>query len=350
MLSALILIGTLNASAAEVTDTPTQWRGDIRIDYEAAVIPDSLREGKKTVGDRRAVDHLITPAAKFGFTDYLALELALPLQVSSRIAFKNMNRMAYDPVQKTGTMLGTDPEADSKTSGSGAGGLWVRVMGTPMSEQAFSKRGDQITWLMGLGYQFKDSTSRWNSPDSNGAGPASPAFEFTSIWSTKNRITEPYLGLVWTHRFQTGVDVGDTTVKVKDPSSLDLTAGMEILLYSNDDWANKLGTELALDLHATFGHSTWGDGVSGIELSGALPISTGKTVTQGETNSLWGGFDLRWRVVRYLDWTISTDFGGPWGRRLEHPYAVASAPDGKLGWKLGTGLTFRMRDPLFDKR
>ena len=230
------------------------------------------------------------------------------------------------------------------------GGVWFRVKGTPMSETVFSERGDQISWLLGLGYQFPDSTSLWNSAESNGAGPASPAFEFTSIWSTRNNITEPYIGLVWTHRFFTTVDIGGKAVNVKDPSQLDITAGMEILILEDKDFAKGLGTELAIDLHATFGHQTWGDGTSGVQLANALAITKGQTVTQGETNSLWGGFDLRWRVVRYVDWTISHEIGGPFGRSLEHPYNVHSATDGKVSWKLGTALTFRMRDPLFDKR
>jgi hypothetical protein len=350
MLSTFILMSAATASAAEVTDLPPQWRGDISIDYLATVVPDSLTESENTVGERRATDHDLTYSARFGFTDYLAMELALPQQASSRIAFKKMNRLVYDPIMETGTMVGTGDDADSETSGSGSGGLWLRAMATPLSESTFSARGDQITWLMGLGYQFADSTSLWNSADSGGAGPASPAFEFTSFWSTKNRMTEPYLGVVWTHRFSTDVDVNNRLITVKDPSRLDITAGLEILLLEDESWADNLGTELALDLHATFGHRSWGDGVSGVELANALSISKFASVTQGETNSLWGGADIRWRIVRYVDWTVSTEIGGPFGRRLEHPYAVASDPDGKLGWRLGTSLTFRMRDPLFDKR
>jgi len=350
MLSTLIITTAFSASAAEVTDLPPQWRGDVRIAYDATVVPDSLREADTMVGSRRTVMHDVTYSGTFGFTDYFAMSLTLPQQASSRIGFTDMNQMAYDPIQKTGTMLGTDPADDSATSGSGMGGVWVRFLGTPMHETIFSERGDQISWLLGLGYQFPDSTSLWNSATADGAGPASPAFEFTSVWSTTNNMTEPYIGLVWTHRFFTTVDIGDAAVNVKDPSQFDITAGMEILILEDPDFANGLGTELAIDLHATFGHQSWGDGTSGVQLAGALPITQAQTVTQGETNSLWGGFDLRWRAARYLDWSISTELGAPFGRRLEHPYNVSSATDSKVGWKMGTALTFRMRDPLFDKR
>ena len=350
MFSSFLIASVGTAWAADVTDLPPQWRGDVGIAYEAVVVPDSLQEEGQIVGERRAVDHLITYSGMIGWTDYLATELALPQQASSRIAFSNMNRMAYDPVQETGTMIGTGEGDDETIKGSGAGGLWVRLKGTPMSETTFADRGDQITWLLSMGYQFRDQTALWNTIDSGGAGPASPAFEFTSFWSTRNNRTEPYLGIVWTHRFETEVEVGARVIPVKDPSTLDLKVGMEILLLEDDSFAEGLGTELALDLHATFGHQSWGDGVSGVQLANALPITSGRAVSQGETNSLWTGFDLRWRVVRYVDWTISHALGAPFGRSLEHPYAVESATDGKLGWKLGTALTFRMRDPLFDKK
>ena len=350
MFSSLLIGLVTTASAADVTDLPPQWRGDIGIAYEAVVVPDSLREGDEIVGARRAVDHFITYSGTIGWTDYLATTLALPQQASSRIAFSKMNRMVYDPILETGTMVGTGEGADQTVRGSGVGGLWVRLKGTPMSETVFSERGDQITWLMSLGYQFRNSTSIWNSADSSGAGPASPAFEFTSFWSTQNNRSEPYIGLEWTHRFETEVDVGGRTIAVKDPSTLDLTVGMEFLILEDESFAEGLGTELAVDLHATFGHQSWGDGVSGIQLANALPTTAGRAATQGETNSLWGGFDLRWRVVRYVDWTVSHALGAPFGRNLEHPYAVSSATDGKLGWKIGTALTFRMRDPLFDKQ
>ena len=350
MFSSLLIASATTALAAEVTDLPPQWRGDVGIAYEAVVVPDSLQEDGQIVGERRAVDHLITYSGTIGWTDYLATELALPQQASSRIAFSNMNRMAYDPVLETGTMVGTGDGRDQMVKGSGAGGLWVRLKGTPMSESTFADRGDQITWLMSLGYQFRDQTSFWNTADSGGAGPASPAFEFASYWSTQNNRSEPYLGVTWTHRFETESDTGTRVLSVQDPSTLDLTVGMEILLFDDASFAEGLGTELALDLHATFGHQSWGDGVSGVQLANALPITRGRPVSQGETNSLWTGFDLRWRIARYVDWTISHALGAPFGRTLEHPYAVVSATDGKLGWKLGTALTFRMRDPLFDQR
>jgi hypothetical protein len=234
----------------------------------------------------------------------------------------------------------------------------VRVVATPLSEDLFESRGDQITWLLGLGYQFKDDTSQWTYSDGErGAGPASAALEVRSFWSTTNNMSEPYLGVVWTNRFVSTLDVTNANGKVtsantdiRDPSSVDLVTGMEVELHRDDDWANGLGSEVALDLRATFSHQTWGDVVSGVTLPSVLSNTEGTQVTQSETSSLWGALGVRWRIIEYLDWTINTAIGGPLGYRLEHPYAVTTSPAGKLGWQVGTGFNFRMRDPMFDPK
>ena len=333
------------ALAAEVTERPPQWRGDVGIAYEAVVVPDSLQEDGQIVGERRAVDHLITYSDD-RMDGLPATELALPQQASSRIAFSNMNRMAYDPVLETGTMVGTGDGRDQTVKGSvpAVCGFDSRAPPCP-SPPCRSRRPDHLAHEPRLPVPRPDIILEYRRQR---VYPASPAFEFASYWSTQNNRSEPYLGVTWTHRFETESDTHPGPVQ--DPSTLDLTVGMEILLFDDASFAEGLGTELALDLHATFGHQSWGDGVSGVQLANALPITRGRPVSQGETNSLWTGFDLRWRIARYVDWTVSHALGAPFGRTLEHPYAVVSATDGKLGWKLGTALTFRMRDPLFDQR
>jgi hypothetical protein len=333
MLTSLLLLTTLPAHAAKVTDLPPQWRGDFGIGYGVTVVPDSLVEDEVRVGNRRSIDHQIDYTGRLGFTDYLAFEVVLPHHASSRLRFSDSSRM--------------DGVSDSEVSGKGMGGTWLRLLFTPFSETTFASRGDQVSWLLGLGMQTENKTSFWAVENGErGAGPASSAFEFQSFWSVQNSRTEPYLGVNWTRRSATKVG----GVAVQDPSSVDLVTGMEILLWEDPTWANGLGSELALDLSVTFGHQTWGDGISGLQLPSVLSISDGTSVTRGETQSLWGGFGLRWQPVKYVDWTLQSAIGGPFGHRIEHPYSVASTPAGKLGWTIGTDITFRLRDPLFDAK
>ncbi len=347
MLTSILLWTVLPAQAAKVTDLPPQWRGDFGIGYGVTVVPDSLVEDEVRVGNRRSIDHQIDYAGRLGLTDYLAFEVVLPHHASSQIRFSDSNRMVYDPILGTGTTLGTDRVSDSELHGKGMGGTWLRLLFTPFSETTFASRGDQVSWLLSLGMQTENKTSFWAVENGErGAGPASSAFELQSFWSVQNNRTEPYLGVDWTRRSPT--EIGG--IAIQDPSSIDLTTGMEILLWEDPTWANGLGSELALDLSVTFGHQTWGDGISGIQLPSVLSISEGTSVTRSETQSLWGGFGLRWQPVRYVDWTLQSAIGGPFGHRLEHPYAVATTPAGKLGWTVGTNITFRLRDPLFDAK
>lgn len=344
MLPSLIFL-TATVNAATVTDLPPQFRGDVAIGYRATIVPDTLKQNEATVGERRTIDHALTYTGLLGLTDFLAVELQLPHTVSHEIRFKNTNSMVYDPITETGTMIGTDPMDDSKLSGKGLEGTRLRIMGTPFSETVFSERGDQITWKIGIGVQFADKTNIWTAENGErGAGPASPAFEFDSFWSTKNQHASPYLGVSWARRSPNS----NGPVPVKDPSDVLLTSGLEIPLWEDPTWADGLGTDVALNLSGQFGYHTYGDGVSGVLLPTVLPISKGSAVTQSETSSLWGHIDLRWRAARYIDWSMNGSMGGVFGHRLEHHYPIVTDTKGKMAWALGTELRFRMRDPLFD--
>ena len=170
-------------------------------------------------------------------------------------------------------------------------------------------------------------------------------------------MTDPYMGIVWTKRFatqttlrnQNGV-VTQANADVQDPSTIDLRAGMEIEAWSDDDWANGLGTEVAFDLGGTFSYQTASTVISGVQLPNVLSLSEGTSVSQSEGSSLWANAGVRWRIIRYVDWNIQSAFGAPLGRRIENPYDISSSAKGKLAWAIGTELTFRMRDPIFDAR
>lgn len=335
------------ASAADITTLPPQYRGDVAIAYRATVVPDTLEEDGATVGERRSTTHKLEYSVLFSATDYLAIQIGLPHTARQTIQFSESNAMVYDPIDQTGTMRNTSGIADSTRSGSGLGGTRIRLVGTPFSESVFAARGDQVSWLIEVGMQFSDDSNFWTvAGGERGAGPASPAFELDSTWSTDHQYASPYIGVSWTRRSPHS----DGQVPIKDPSDLVLFSGLEIPIFEDPNWANGLGTELTMDLSGRFGFHTYGDGVSGVLLPATLPISTGKAVTQSEASSLWGHMDVRWRAARYIDWSLNSAVGGVFGHRLEHHYPVRTATAGKVGWSAGTTVTFRARDPLFDAR
>jgi hypothetical protein len=359
MIAALSLLLSGSAFSADVTEIPPFLRGDIGIGYSVTAIPDRLFEDNQPVGRRRSIDHMMDYSGTFGFAPGFALSLSLPHYASSRIRFFDSQRMVYDPNLGTGTMIDTDPlSADPEIHGIGAGGTWITVAATPFSETTFAPRGDQITWLIRLGYQFKDNTAIWTHNDNGkrGAGPGSPGLLIESFFSTTNGMSQPWIGVSWDKRFPFEADIQDengkslaTDLTIQSASSVILSTGLSIEALNIPSFADGLGTAIIIDPRVRFGYHSWADVPSGVSLPSVLSISQNSIVTQSETSSLWAGFNFKWRIIRYLDWDTNLDMGTPFARQLEHPYDVTTGM-GKLGWEIGTGLTFRMRDPLFDKR
>jgi hypothetical protein len=359
MIAALTLLLSGTAMAADVTDIPPFLRADIGIGYSASAIPEKLFEDGEQVGRRRSIDHMMRYSGSFGFAPGFALELELPHYASSRIRFFDSQRMDFDPNIGTGTMLETDKlPNDPEVHGTGPGGTFVGVAATPFSETTFAPRGDQVTWLMRLGFQFKDNTALWTHNDNGkrGAGPGSPGLLFENFFSTTNGISQPWIGVSWDKRFPYETDIVDENgvtlakgLNVRSSSSVILSTGLSIEVLHIPGFANGLGTALIVDPRARFGYHSWADIPSGVSLPSVLSMTENTVVTQSETSSLWAGLNIKWRIIRYLDWDTHYDMGTPFARRLEHHYDVTTGM-GKLGWEIGTALTFRMRDPLFDKR
>ena len=82
MLTSLLLLSTAT-HAANITDLPPQYRGDIGIAYTATVIPDTLEQDRIAVGERRTIAHDMVYEGRFGITDYLMLGFVDRLVCSS---------------------------------------------------------------------------------------------------------------------------------------------------------------------------------------------------------------------------------------------------------------------------
>ena len=331
-------------------------RGDIGIDYAARVVPDTLIEGETVVGRRRAVDHQLTYSGTLGLTEIFALELALPHSASSTIQFSDSHRMAYDPNTGTGTMLGTDVLANQpEVRGKGLGGTQVSLAATPFSEKAFASRGDDLTWLLRAGYQLPDKTNVWTyAGGERGAGSGASALLLETAFSTTNGNTQPYMSLSYDKRLPLRTDIksasGETLAKnlqIKPASTVMLKTGLEIEVYQNDVWADGLGTAVMIDPSARFGWRSGAEIPSGVYLPSVLSMTENTLVGQGETSEIWAGLGVTWRIIKYLDWNVRGEMGTPLAYEVEHPYNVSTGM-GELSWSLGTALTFRMRDPLFD--
>ena len=264
--------------------------------------------------------------------------------------------MAYDPNTGTGTMIGTDVlQAQPEISVSGLEGTRISLAVTPFSETAFSDRGDDITWLLRAGYQAPDKTNIWTHTDGDrGAGQGASGLVLQTAFSTTNGITQPYMALSYDKRLDLRTDIksasGATVAKnltITPASTVTVATGLEIEVYKDEAWANGLGTSVRLTPSARFGWRSGAEIPSGVSLPSVLSMTKNTIVGQGETSEIWAGMKASWRAIKYLDWDVHAEMGSPLSYEVEHPYNVSTGM-GELGWSVGTALTFRMRDPLFD--
>jgi len=353
LLTALIA-GT--AQAADITALPPAMRGDVGLAYGVKVVPDVLLEDDTVVGRRRAIDHTITYSGTIGLTDIFAFEIALPHAASSRVRFFDSYRMAYEPNQGTGTAVGTDLlTSNPEIHGTGLGGTRFSFAVTPFSEDTYASRGDAITWLMRIGYQLPDKTNIWTFDGGDrGAMDGASGMVLETAFSTTNRMSQPYMGLRYDKRMPVRMDIVDKNgdvaakeVQIKPASTVSLTTGLEIELHKNHAFANGLGTSVSLDPYARFAWRSAAEIPSGVYLPSVLTMTKNTLVAQGETSEAWAGLGIKWRIIEYLDWKTTAEMGTPFAYKVEHPYEVTTGM-GKLGWQVGTSLTFRMRDPIFD--
>ena len=361
MLTALIPIFVLTGSAraAEVTELAPMLRGDLDLRYNFDTDSSRLVEAGEEVGKRVLAAHQLTYAGEFSFIKGAGVFFEIPHPVSQTITFPDAHEMSIDADfgagKEAGTMIGSDElSTPPEVKGSGIGGTWVGLRGTPFSEELFQRRGDRVSWLLEVGYRFKDKSNFWTLNDSGnrGAGDGAPAFRLNAAFSTTYRANQPYLtvGLVRTGRIDVDVaDADGTTVAtgliIRPASVYDLGVGTELLAGEYDAGETKGQVKLDFNLH--FGYRSWQDIPSGIYLPSILDLTRSIAVTESEYAYAKGGLGVNWRIVEYAQLNVAGDVGTATPQRIEHPYPVDTAM-GNVEWGIHTVLRFRARDPLFE--
>ncbi len=359
MLIVLLSLAALPAHAAEVTDLPPMLRGDVEVRFDLSVEDARLVESGETVGKRRIADNQLVYAGTLSVYDGLALFFELPHGVGTNVSFGDAREMVVDADfgagKEAGTMLGSDPIEDPPVvQGSGLEGTWVGIRGAPFSRDLFPRQHDSTSWLLELGYRFKDKSNFWtvNDAGKRGAGPGAPAFRFHGAWSTRYRASQPYVTttLVRTGRITTDVAdaSGQTTATglvLRPASSADLGVGSELVAgtYGEGPSAGQVG----IDCRLHFGYVSWQDIPSGLYLPSVLDLTTSQAATESEYAYVRGGLGVNWRIVEYVQLNLGGDVGTSSPRRIEHAYPVYTGM-GTLDWQVHALLRFRARDPLFD--
>ncbi len=338
------------ASAAVVTEIPTFLRGDIEISYAYEHLGGSLIERKNgeklEVGDRTLADHRLQYGLVFSVAPGAAVFVQLPHYLSSQVSYGALSDMVYDPGTGSGTYEGTaEGTPGAYVSGSGLGGVWFGVRGTPFSE-SFKTRNSRATWLLEGAIRTADSTNVWTANDEGdrGAGPAGTAARLHTAFSTTFGETSPYI---------TGTYIGEgaQTVQVVNPDGTD---GAEVEVDGANHGDIKVGVELVaarneasgslfvFDLHLGVAYHSHGIVPSGFYLPNVLDASAGDAVLQAEQLEGGAGLGVHWRPFTNMQIGLFGDVGYHMPQRLEYPYPVYTGGD-TIRVTAGSSLLVRFR-------
>lgn len=367
----MLLFALSRVLAATPTELPPFLRGDITVgyafDHQAGGLQEFLPYGScedtvedpctLDVGDRTITEHRLHYGLTFGVYNGVALRLDLPHYALSEIRYKGTGSMILDAATNTGTYKGVPLDPESSTvgyTGSGLGGTWLEVEGTPFSE-AFTKRNNKATWLVAGAVRFPDSTDRWAYNDGTakyGAGPGGTAFRLRSAFSKKFGASEPYFSFSLTsegayNRRLINADgvaqlendrvngqdacaastdylsADGTCIPIYLGTHVDLLMGVELGTAENPNSGGRFST----DLHWGVRYGSWASVPSGSYLPGVLGITAGRPELQSESLEAGGGLGFNVRFFKYLEWRLGVDGYYHAAQRVESQYPIYTGPD-----------------------
>jgi hypothetical protein len=371
--------------AATLTEIPPFLRGDISVGYAFDHLQGSLQEQLPygscpegstepcylSVGDRAVSEHRLHYGLLFSVYHGLVIGLDIPHYAYSSISYANTGTMILDPATNTGTFegvaLGTEPVAGY--TGSGVGGPWILIGGTPFSE-AFAGRNNKATWLVMGGYRFKDGSDHWAFQEGTtryGAGPGGSALMLSSAFSRHFGVAEPYMStkivgeFPYARRVTSGEEgtiyENDTTdgaepctvsedklsmtedcVPIYTGNTVDISFGIQVSTRENEN----SGARFAFDPHLNLHYQSWSSVPSGSYLTGVLSISEGTPVLQSEALEVGAGMRFDVRFFKYLEWRLGIDAYYHMAQKLESQYGVYTGTD-TIRIIGGTELVVRVR-------
>ena len=333
--AALYSLGAVGiASAAEVTELPTELRGDAGVRYDHSAFSGSLIEDETTVGERSSKAHQVTYGAAFAPINGAAVFVEVPSVITRDLSYTDSHQMLFDPVANRGSMLDTGLLDDPPSyEGSGLEGIWFGVRGTPFNER-FTARGNRVTWLIELAMRTAGESFYVAQEEARGGGTGGSALRGRMAFSARRGSVEPYLrfGMLQEKPFTAG-DGGETY----DPADVvSVDAGMELISYANE----ASGGQLALDFGATIAYHTWQTLPSGVLLPSIMSSSQDVVVTESENAQVAARFGVYYRIFENLQVNLRSEVGYLMSHVLEHPYAVRSGYDNVL---YGVGAEMRIR-------
>ncbi|MCB9761570.1 MAG: hypothetical protein H6739_17130 [Alphaproteobacteria bacterium] len=341
MLMLLLSLSLLpTATAAEVTDLPPWLRGDVRVGYDLGLQVGTLNEiapGSSEVADvGRATreDHMLRLGGVFSAAPGAAVYFEVPIYFSSRLSFTDSYEMAYDPLAGRGSMVYGDPlNGTVSVQGSGAGGVWFGVRGTPFSEDLWENRGSRATWLIDLGFRTPDKSNFYGIGEGEGdrgGGNGASAFRLRNAFSTTKGVARPYIQGTWTRYGVVPVDLYDSEgalvtagAEVQPGQRFDVLTGVQVRAFENPN----NDASFDFDFRLGYDYNAWANVPSGLYLPSVMSSTEGTLVSMGEYSTASGGLGLYWRFFKYLQLDLRADVAYVFPHKLEHPYPIYTGTD-----------------------
>lgn len=307
----------LLAPAAEVTDLPPRWRGDVHLAYDGRYEQVGLEEDERTWALRDHQAHVLGVAAEVAVWHGVALRLELPVQAAGRVSYPAARTMLFEPITGQGTFVDGDRIAEPfELAPSGVQGFWIGVAAAPFREDAL--RSLPVTSRLDLAVRTPGTTLY---DAARGASPGGVAVRGTAAFSTERGPANPYarFGFQWEGPTEAAVTLPDGTaagtVEVKGATTGEALLGAELVAWKNDRWSR-----FAIDLHVGVGYRGPETYPSGFWLPSVLDATRGQAVTRTESVTVRVGGGLDVHMTRYVGLRLGGDYHWFTPHRVEHPY------------------------------
>ncbi len=317
----IAVLSPLAASAAEVTDLPPRWRGDVHLAYAGGFEQIGIEEDDATYGLRNHLTHQLNLAAEVAVWHGLALRVGFPIQAAGAITYPSARTMLYEPVSGEGRFEnGEEITTPQELNPAGLQGVWIGLAAAPFREDA--SRSLPVTTRIDLAVRTPGATLY---DAARGASPGGTAVRGSAAFSTTRGAANPYasFGFQWEGEAEAEVTLPSGSpagkVVVSGASSAQVLVGAELVAWKRGPWSR-----FAVDLHLGVGYRGPETYPSGFWLPNVLDSTLGKAVTRSEsfTVQVGGAFDV------HIDRFVGLRFGGDYHwfspYRVEHPYVARS--------------------------
>lgn len=339
---------TCAALAAEVTDLPPKFRGDVHVayggDFEQAGIsePSPTTGNDRTYAIRNTLRHDLGIRLEGAVWQGVVLTVGLPINIQQAISWPAGRQMLLEPTTGEGSYVGGQPAEISPIVSGGLTGAWLGVAAGPMRASTTKLFPLDVRLDFGVRISGKNATMYGAN---RGDSPGGPALRFAGAFSHRTGAGNPYLSIDYVRELggKSAVVSNDgilwaDEIAVRAPDRLDVMAGAEIIARE----VKGTSTRVAIDAHLSFGYRSAAQVASGFWLPDVLAASRGVSVTTSEYLRFGGGLGLDYHVNEWIGVRIGAE--GRWftSHRVENVYA-ARTDDQSWGMSWSAALVGRIR-------